>query len=234
MWVADLTTGRTATAKRVSCCVLLFYQADIASSYGLVVQADDIKIGFKRAFKEISEAHPLYGKFSTPPLHYEDWWSSVIERTFQYANVADSGRSETPALSGPLKLPDRSFMFCQWVVADLQIALPTLLPDLIEHFASRKGYTIHDDVLPCLQELQNTDLKMGIISNSDPRTMKVLESLGIVPEYISPEKLVASCLVHTHTDKATIFQLPASPPHGKWAMQNPQRKSLQQQAVNWV
>lgn len=69
------------------------FQAEIASSYGLIVQADDIKTGFKKAFKEVSEAHPLYGKFSTPPLHYEDWWSSVIEKTFQYANVADSGEN---------------------------------------------------------------------------------------------------------------------------------------------
>lgn len=71
---------------------------------------------------------------------------------------------------------------------DLQVALPTLLPELIEHFASRKGYTIHDDVLPCLKELQKTNLKLGIISNSDPRTMKVMESLGIVPAYISPDQ----------------------------------------------
>lgn len=72
--------------------------------------------------------------------------------------------------------------------SDLQLALPTLLPELIEHFASRKGYVIHDDVLPCLQELRQGNLKLGIISNSDPRTMKVMESLGIVPDYVSPEK----------------------------------------------
>jgi hypothetical protein len=67
-------------------------QADIASSYGLIVQAEDIKAGFKKAFKEISEAHPLYGKYSSPPLHYEEWWGSVIERALQYAHVADSGK----------------------------------------------------------------------------------------------------------------------------------------------
>lgn len=63
-----------------------------------------------------------------------------------------------------------------------------MIPDLIEHFASRKGYTIHDDVMPCLKELQNSSLKLGIISNSDPRTIKVVESLGIVPEYIMSEQ----------------------------------------------
>lgn len=156
--------------------------AEIASTYGLIVQADDIKTGFRRAFKEQSEAHPLYGKHSVPPLHHEDWWGMVIERTFQYAHVADS---------------------------DLQIALPTLLPELIEHFASMKGYTIHDDVMPCLQELQHTNLKLGIISNSDPRTMKVMESLGIVPEYISPDSITTSWEVGKAKPSLEIFQAAA-------------------------
>lgn len=73
--------------------MLLHLQAEIASSYGLIVEADDIKAGFKKAFKELSTAHPLYGKYSSPPLHYEQWWSEVIERALSYAHVADSGGS---------------------------------------------------------------------------------------------------------------------------------------------
>lgn len=44
---------------------------------------------------------------------------------------------------------------------------------------------LHDDVLPCLDALKtHTDVKLGVVSNSDPRTMQVLNSLGIVPTYI--------------------------------------------------
>lgn len=49
--------------------------------------------------------------------------------------------------------------------------------------------------MPCLHELQNSKLKLGIISNSDPRTIKVVESLGIVPEYVPPEQYVWSLYV---------------------------------------
>ena len=66
-------------------------QAQVAESYGLIVKADDIKTGFRQAFKETSAQYPLYGKHSSPPLHYEDWWSLVIERTFEHADVASSG-----------------------------------------------------------------------------------------------------------------------------------------------
>jgi FMN phosphatase YigB (HAD superfamily) len=82
-------------------------------------------------------------------------------------------------------VPDSGFFIAY---SDLQLALPTLLPELLENFASRKSFVIHDDVLPCLQDLQQSNLKLGIISNSDPGTMKVVESLGIVPEYVSPEQ----------------------------------------------
>ena len=68
---------------------------------------------------------------------------------------------------------------------DLQITLPTLLPALIHRFSSDEGYVLHDDVLPCLETLKTRkDIKLGVVSNSDPRTMQVLDSLGIVPTYI--------------------------------------------------
>lgn len=72
--------------------------------------------------------------------------------------------------------------------ADLQITLPTLIPALIHRFASKEGYAPHDDVIPCLQALKDKNMAMGIISNSDPRTIKVIESLGIVPHFISPNE----------------------------------------------
>ena len=71
---------------------LSILQAQVAESYGLVVTAEEVKTGFRKAWKEISTQHPLYGKHSTPPLHYNDWWNLIIERTFLYADVASSGK----------------------------------------------------------------------------------------------------------------------------------------------
>lgn len=77
-------------------------------------------------------------------------------------------------------------------MTDLQLALPTLVPDLIERFASRKGYELPVDVLPGLEALCEIHprITFGIISNSDPRSIRALESLGIVPRFVSKDKWV--------------------------------------------
>lgn len=143
----------------------------------MIVKADDIKSGFKKAFKEISAEHPLYGN-SIPPMHYEDWWSLVIERTFENADVASSGTCKPPIARQP---PAKG-------IPDLQITLPTLLPALMERFASREGYVLYEDVAPTLRILKERGIKLGVLSNSDPRTIKVIESLGIVPDLIPEAK----------------------------------------------
>ena len=58
----------------------------------------------------------------------------------------------------------------------------------MERFASKEGYVLHEDVLPCLEQLTDRGFKLGVLSNSDPRTIKVIESLGIVPDLIAHEK----------------------------------------------
>lgn len=76
--------------------MLSIEKAQVAESYGLLVSPDEVRTGFRKAFKEMSAAHPLYGKFSNPPMHYEEWWTNLIEKTFQYTDVADSGEYEWP------------------------------------------------------------------------------------------------------------------------------------------
>lgn len=66
-------------------------QAELAAAYGLQVTPEEIKPAFKRAYREVASRHPLYGKYSSPPLHYEDWWGLLIENTLDYAGVAGSG-----------------------------------------------------------------------------------------------------------------------------------------------
>lgn len=65
-----------------------------------------------------------------------------------------------------------------------------LIPDLLNHFSSSRGYNLHADVLPFFQELGKarthpdcndalSSLSVGIISNSDDRVSSILSSLGL-------------------------------------------------------
>jgi HAD superfamily hydrolase (TIGR01549 family) len=48
---------------------------------------------------------------------------------------------------------------------------------------SRNNATLYEDVLPTLDRLQQTDLKMGIISNWDTPLHAMVEELGLVPYF---------------------------------------------------
>jgi putative hydrolase of the HAD superfamily len=54
---------------------------------------------------------------------------------------------------------------------------------------SRNNATLYEDVLPTLDRLQQTDLKMGIISNWDTPLHAMVEELGLAPYF---EVVVAS------------------------------------------
>ena len=48
---------------------------------------------------------------------------------------------------------------------------------------SRNNATLYEDVLPTLDQLQQTDLKMGIISNWDTPLHAMVEELGLAPYF---------------------------------------------------
>ena len=48
---------------------------------------------------------------------------------------------------------------------------------------SRNNATLYEDVLPTLNQFQQTDLKMGIISNWDTPLHAMVEELGLVPYF---------------------------------------------------
>lgn len=62
----------------------------------------------------------------------------------------------------------------------------------MDRFASKAAYSVHTDVMECLERLNEGNITLGIISNSDPRTIKVVENLDIVPRLIPREKWVFS------------------------------------------
>ena len=148
------------------------------------MEANDIKSALKQAMTDISAAHPLYGKWASPPMSYKDWWGQVIEQTFRYAHVAESGKRALSCDTSCVQVSNAVQRSSPHDPADLKLALPTLLPELIGHFATDKAYILHEDVLPCLQMLKGAHVKLGILTNSDPRAALVVESLGITPTYV--------------------------------------------------
>lgn len=47
----------------------------------------------RSAFKEMEAAHPMYGKFSDPPLTPAQWWTELIRRCMVHAGAASEGTS---------------------------------------------------------------------------------------------------------------------------------------------
>ncbi|GAA5974370.1 hypothetical protein JCM11641_005239 [Rhodosporidiobolus odoratus] len=139
----------------------------VARQYGLQVEEQKVKDGFKLAFKKWAKDHPLYGKHSTPPLDPRAWWIGVIEQTFQEAGVPSH---------------------------ELDPVASSLSSALVERFHGKEGYDLHADALPFLSALAslpspssassaNAPLPFpppGIVSNTDPSVSKVLRSLGVL------------------------------------------------------
>ncbi|KAJ2830037.1 hypothetical protein FBU31_002572 [Coemansia sp. 'formosensis'] len=106
--------------------------------------------GFARAFKEIHDKYPCYGR--AQGMTSTQWWEQVIALTWSYACKIDI--KEHPNL-----LAEREA--------------------LIARFATSEGYTMFDDVPRVLQYLQRKEIKLGVISNMDEYAESVLQSLGI-------------------------------------------------------
>lgn len=69
------------------------------------------------AFKEMDAAHPLYGKFSDPPMIPAQWWTELIRRCMIHAGGEVEGESSRPALLyrqvfGLMQVPQRSGGVC--------------------------------------------------------------------------------------------------------------------------
>ena len=109
---------------------------------------------------EVARSFKLAFK-SAPALHSvkrgDEWWTEIIEKTLSGAGVADS---------------------------DLQVALPTLAPAIVQRFRTRQAYDVPDDVLPGLEALHQSKLRLGVLTNSDDAIVDALEACGIVGAWI--------------------------------------------------
>lgn len=84
---------------------------------------------------------------------------------------------------------------------------------LIQHFNGSEAYAVFDDVIPVFKKLQENGVRLVVSSNSDPRVLSILSSLGL-NEYLSnvflsyelghakPKKLFYDAVVSNYHDLA--------------------------------
>lgn len=75
--------------------------------------------------------------------------------------------------------------------------------ELYDHFASATAWRVFDDVLPTLEMLRKTALRLSIISNWDERLRILLPKLGLEKHF---EPIIISCEIGSPKPSATIFE----------------------------
>ncbi|WVQ86281.1 hypothetical protein IAT38_008449 [Cryptococcus sp. DSM 104549] len=118
------------------------------------ISPKSVRSAFKPAFKAVDAKWPLYGKHSDPPLSPEEWWVKIIHETLSQAGASDK------------ELGDR---------------MKVIGPSLLARFESDAGYRNFSETISCLQALWDMGVKTSIVSNADPRILKTLDSLKILP-----------------------------------------------------
>lgn len=122
----------------------------IAARYGVEVAAPTLDHAFIKAFQAArSPAFPAADPVAIPELEY-DWWREVAIATFNEAEV--------------LMLFDDFDAFFQ---------------DLFQHFATAEPWEIYPDTISTLQQLQQAEITLGLISNFDSRLYAVLKALDL-------------------------------------------------------
>ncbi|KAL4942487.1 hypothetical protein BDV06DRAFT_211831 [Aspergillus oleicola] len=141
--------------------------ASSAASFNIPISPAQIQPAFRASFKALSASHPNYGRDLALRGEYagpRQWWEDVIRGCFARAlesNLDFKGKTEVP---------------------------DALIQDLLDRFASGRGYKLYDDVEPFFRELRSRHMDngrrgrkvvVGVVSNSDDRISPVLESLGV-------------------------------------------------------
>jgi len=81
-----------------------------------------------------------------------------------------------------------------------------LFSELYGHFATAAPWRVFDDVLPCLQRLKRSGLKLGIISNWDERLRPLLRALEMDHYF---DAMIVSGEVGRHKPDAKVFETAA-------------------------
>ncbi|RDW72269.1 uncharacterized protein DSM5745_07441 [Aspergillus mulundensis] len=135
--------------------------ASSAAKHNIPLSASTLQPAFRSSFKALSASHPNYGRELALRGDYagpRQWWEDVIRGCFERA----LRENDSPDLRGKA-VPD------------------ALVEDLLDRFASKRGYRLFDDVGPFLKAVraQSRKVVIGVVSNSDDRISSVLDSLGV-------------------------------------------------------
>lgn len=133
---------------------------EVAKSCGLHIEAtiEDFNQSFKQAFQSQYSRSPNYGKATG--MNPETWWADVVNETFR------------PLVTAVERIPE------------------SLPGSLFHHFSSKKGYELYPDTMPFFQQMKQwkqnltpdlgiNNVVVGVVTNSDPRVVHVLQSFGL-------------------------------------------------------
>ena len=159
--------GKTQISNALITCVTLDItgtltklKTDVASAYcdagrwvGISVSEDEMKKGFRAAFKEGLQKYPCFT--GQEQLSDRSWWKYTVRRSFENCGCQFSGKT------GEV-LFDRLFL------------------RVYQHFATDDGYELYSDVKPFITWCKEQGLLLGIISNNVTRIVDTtLPMLGV-------------------------------------------------------
>lgn len=105
--------------------------------------------GFRSNFKSLLKEYPNFGQGRLP--HWSEWWSLLVHRTFK--DVSGSG------------------------AAVIDVHLNEIADKLIKLYETEACWTPTDNSIEFVRAIKDCGKIIGIITNSDPRTGKILENM---------------------------------------------------------
>lgn len=123
--------------------------AQAGKKFGIQADPEILKTNFKKEWKRLSEKHPNYGRFSG--LGWEGWWINMVKGTFK--NYAKTHEDD--------------------------VNISKTAEHLLRHFQSSEAWVVSEGAEDLLKFLKATHIKLGVISNFDPRLQKILKALDV-------------------------------------------------------
>uniref|UniRef100_A0A1B6LGF6 Haloacid dehalogenase-like hydrolase domain-containing protein 3 n=1 Tax=Graphocephala atropunctata TaxID=36148 RepID=A0A1B6LGF6_9HEMI len=124
--------------------------AKVGLHHGINAPPDELSKQFYSVFKKLLIQHPNFGESD---IGWQEWWRQLVFHTFQ-----DS-------------LPSKNL--------DKSPALDRISLDLIEAYKTTECWKLAEGTTSLLDKLSNTSLRLGVISNYDPRLEDILKGLNI-------------------------------------------------------
>ena len=146
----------------------------MALEFGVDASAESLNKAFFQSFKASEPLEfPEANAHEVTELEFQ-WWQAIAQETFANVGVAEQFGNFT-----------------------------AFFADLYAHFATAEPWYVYPDVLPALEQWQEENITLGIISNFDSRLYTVLKALGLSDFFTS---ITISSKVGAAKPKSKIFQ----------------------------